>query len=63
MTAVRLTVKYSGERSPRAFAIYLNGAGEVDICEIGRPRVDGDRSVCVHIGRGDVILSVEKMDL
>lgn len=69
MKATRLTVRYSGEHLPRSYAIYENGAGEIDICEIGRPRVDGDRSICVRLGmsrsgdRCDVILSVEKMEL
>jgi hypothetical protein len=59
MNTLKLTVSYAGEPAPRAFLIQENSNGSLIIDEVGHLRIEGGRSICIHLDRGDSILAVE----
>ncbi len=63
MNVIRMTVSYAGEAIPRAYMVYENCVGKLDIIEVGRPCGEADRSICVHLDRGDAILTVERLEV
>lgn len=63
MRAIRLTVKRDRRRYPTSLLILESSSGDIEIVREGDPRSDADRSLCILLDRGDIILAVEWANL